>query len=76
MLLKGEALVGTITLGFSVHGERGSWKVSISAPGGTASEDETTEASWFPLFSEMLSMAYEDVCRRRFPERAPMRVRQ
>lgn len=74
MLIKGEALISTVTLGFAVSGERGNWKVSISAPGSVTKENETTERTWFPLFTEMLSDAYETAQRRRFPERAPMRA--
>lgn len=69
MLLKFEALIGTITLTGSVSGKRGEWCVSITAPGGVVTSDETTERTWFPLFSEMLSAAFENANRRRFPER-------
>jgi hypothetical protein len=38
--------------------------------GGVVTSDETVERTWFPLFSEMLSTAFENANRRRFPERA------
>jgi hypothetical protein len=69
MLIKGEALISTVTLGFAVSGSRGEWKVTITSPGGITTEDETTERTWFPLFSEMLASAYEAANRRRFPGR-------
>ena len=48
------------------------WKLTITAPGFPGSittEDQTSEATWHTLFSEMLSDAYEAACRRKFPER-------
>jgi hypothetical protein len=74
MFIRGEALVDTITIAFTISGSRGEWKVSISAPGNITKKNETTERTWFPLFTEMLSDAYGAACRRRFPERAPMRA--
>jgi hypothetical protein len=69
MLLKGEVLIESVTLNFAIHGKRNEWTVTIVAPGGITTEDETVEATWYPLFNEMLSAAYEGACRRRFPER-------
>ena len=40
--------------------------------GGITAEDETVERTWFPLFSEMLSTAFENASRRRFPERTTL----
>jgi len=70
MLLKGEALINTFTIGFAVHGERGEWKASISAPGQIVLERETREASPYRLLEELLAAAF-DACCKRFPERAP-----
>ena len=69
MFLKFEALIGTVTLTGSVSGKRNEWTVSITAPGGFTKTDETTEKTWFPLFSEMLAAASEAALRRRFPGR-------
>ena len=69
MLLKFEALIGTVTLTGTVSGKRGEWAVTITAPGGHTKTDETTERTWFPLFSEMLTAASEDAIKRRFPGR-------
>ncbi|MGA7153784.1 MAG: hypothetical protein WBY84_20650 [Pseudolabrys sp.] len=69
MLIRGEALIDTITLAFTISGKRGEWSVSITAPGGVVTSDETTERTWFPLFTEMLASSYENACRRRFPGR-------
>ena len=46
-----------------VYGERGKWRVSVTAPGNVASECETQEASWFSLFNEMLADACESSLR-------------
>jgi hypothetical protein len=73
MLIKGDVLIQSITLNFSIHGKRNEWTVAITAPGGVVTEDETVEATWYPLFTELLSTAYESACRQRFPERAPVR---
>ena len=59
MLIRGEALIETITLAFTISGKRGEWAVSITAPGGVVTSDETTERTWFPLFTEMLASSYE-----------------
>jgi hypothetical protein len=69
MLIKGEALIQTFTFGFSISGQRNEWRVTITQPGGITTEDETVEANWHALFSEMLRAAYESANRRRFPER-------
>jgi hypothetical protein len=65
MFIKGEALHGSHTLGFSISGERGNWSIRVTAPGGVVTSDETTERTWFPLFSELLSTAFESAHRRR-----------
>lgn len=67
MLLKGTALVGSYTLEFTIHGERNNWKVSVGA-----SECETQEATWYPLFNEMLADACEAASHSRIP--APVGV--
>jgi hypothetical protein len=70
MVLRGEALIGAYTLGFTVHGSRGDgWKVSITAPGNITKSDETTERTWFLLFSELLAESYHAAQKKRFPER-------
>lgn len=72
MLIKGEVLMDTFTFGFSVHGQRGGWTLVVTAPsfpGNTTSEDTTTEPTWYRLFNEMISDAYEGACRKRFPGR-------
>jgi hypothetical protein len=65
MFIKGEVLNGTITLGFTVSGERGDWKVRIISPGGHTSENESVEKTWFPLYTEMLTAAIDNARRRR-----------
>lgn len=70
MLIKGEALVGAVTVAFNISGSRGDWKVAMTAPGGVVTEDETTERQWHLLFTEMLTAAVEGTNRRRgIPER-------
>lgn len=32
MLIRGEVQIDTFTFGFTVHGSRGDWKMTISAP--------------------------------------------
>jgi hypothetical protein len=75
MLLRGEALVSSFTLGFSVFGERGDWKVSVSGPSGISSENETQEESPYDLLDSMLTATFETCCRR-FPQRAPVRAQR
>ena len=69
MLIRGEGLIDTVTLAFTISGKRGERKVSVTAPGGTATEDETVEATWCLLLNEMLLAAYETVRRKRSPAR-------
>ena len=68
MLIRGDALIDTITISFTISGSRGDWKITTTS-GGIIAQDETVERTWFPLFSEMLSTAFENASRRRFPER-------
>lgn len=75
MLLKGEALIHSITIGFSASGEAGAWKINVSAPGNITSESETAESTPYGLLDEMLTAAF-DACCRRFPERAPRGARR
>jgi len=72
MLIKGEALIQTFTFGFSISGHRNEWRIAITSPGNITTEDETVEATWYPLFSEMLRAAFESANRRRFPERTAL----
>ncbi|MGA7209624.1 MAG: hypothetical protein WBV76_14780 [Pseudolabrys sp.] len=69
MLIRGEALIDTITLAFTISGKRGEWSVSITAPGGVVTSDETTEKTWYPLLTEMLAAAHDAAIKRRFPGR-------
>ena len=72
MVIRGEVQIDVFTFGFTVHGSRGDWKLTITAPGFPATvttEDETTEPTWYPLFNEMLASSYESACRQRFPGR-------
>ena len=69
MLMRGEALIDTVTLAFTISGKRGEWKVSVTAPGATATEDETAEANWYLLLNEMLLATYVTVRRKRYPAR-------
>ena len=69
MLIRGEALIDTITLAFTISGKRGEWSVSITAPGGVVTSDETTEKTWHPLLTEMLAAAHDAAIKRRFPGR-------
>ena len=65
MLIKGEALIQTFTFGFSVHGERGAWTVTITSPDNTVTKDETTEPPMSPWFLKMLASVHENAVRRR-----------
>jgi len=69
MLIKGEALIQTFTFGFAISGQRGDWAIKITSPNNVVTEDATVERTWYPLFTEMLSAAYEAAQRKRFPER-------
>src|SRR5262249_12964701 len=66
----GVALIGAYTFGYTVHGQRGEWKVSITSPGNITKSDETTERTWYPLFTEMLSEAYHAAQKKRFQSAA------
>jgi hypothetical protein len=65
MLIKGEALISTVTLNFAVHGKRHEWTVTVTAPGGISKTDETVERHWAPLLDEMLVAAHDAVLRNR-----------
>ena len=69
MLLKFEALIGTVTLTGTVSGKRNEWSVTVTTPGGSSKTDETVERDWAPLLNEMLASAHDAVIRKRFPER-------
>jgi hypothetical protein len=69
MVINGEVLIDTVTLSFTVSGQRNEWAVSIKAPHNVSVEDETVEASWFPLLNELIADAYTTAFGRRFPER-------
>ena len=75
MLIRGEVLIDTFTLAFTVSGSRGDWSVTVTAADGIETKDETCEATWYPLFSEMLTTAFKNAQRRRFPERHKEAVR-
>jgi len=68
MLIRGEALIETITLAFTVFGQRGDWCVTVTAADGIEAKDETCEREWFPLFTEMLNTAFKNASKRRFPQ--------
>ena len=69
MLIRGEALIETITLAFTISGQRNEWSVTITQPGGIVTQDETVEATWYPLLNEMLAAAHEAAIKRQFPGR-------
>ena len=70
MLIKGEALVGTVTVAFTISGQKNDWEVVVTAPGGVVTTDETVEAGPYVLFAEMLRDAVDNANRRRgIPER-------
>jgi hypothetical protein len=75
MFIRGEALIGTFTFGFTIHGQRGEWKVSVTGPNGLNKSDETVERDWAPLLNELLASAHDAALRRRFPERHSEAVR-
>jgi hypothetical protein len=71
MLIKGEALIHSFTLPFSIHGERGGiWKITVSGPGQLHTEGETHEPSPYDLLDRMLSEGFRKCCRT-FPNQAP-----
>jgi hypothetical protein len=73
MLLKGEALIQSVTLNFACHGERGDWRVSVSfGPGHISNDSETQDAMPYTLLDAMLKTTYAEVASR-FPERVPYR---
>ena len=69
MFIKGEALVGTVTVAFTISGQKNDWTVTVTSPDGVVTTDETVESRPYVLFSEMLTAAVEGANRRRFPER-------
>jgi hypothetical protein len=69
VLLKGEALIDSFTLGFAISGKRNDWKVSVTGPGDIAEEAETRAATPYELFDEMLLSVYAAAVRYRFPGR-------
>ena len=69
MLIRGEALVDTVTIAFTISGPRNDWNVTITTSGGITGTDATIERTWFPLFTEMLAAAFESANRHRFPGR-------
>jgi hypothetical protein len=70
MLIRGEALIATITLSFAIHGERNAWNVTVTAPGGVVNEADTHDATPYAVFNEMLAEGYEAAMRHRSPARA------
>ena len=75
MFIRGEVLIETITLAFTVSGQRGDWCVTVTAADGIKTEDQTCEREWFPLFSEMLALAFKNASKRRFPQHSRYAVR-
>ena len=69
MLIKGEALIHSFTLPFSIHGQPGNWKVTVSGPQ-LHTEGETHEPSPYDLLDRMLSEGFRKCCRT-FPNQAP-----
>ena len=71
MLIRGEALIDTITLAFTISGKRGEWIGDDHGTGRRSqTEDETVERDLVSALSiEMLATAFESANRRRFPER-------
>jgi hypothetical protein len=67
MFIRGEALVDTVTISFTISGSRGDWTIQTTSPGNITKEDQTTEKTWYPLLTEMLAAAFENANRRRFP---------
>ena len=41
------------------------WTIQTPSPGNITKEDQTTEKTWYPLLSEMLTAAFENASRRR-----------
>ena len=60
MVIRGEALIQNFTFGFTIHGQRNDWHVTVTAPGDAVDERETRDATWFPLLNEMLAAASEN----------------
>jgi hypothetical protein len=69
MVIRGDVMIGNVTLNFSVHGQRNEWTVTV----GTKT-DETVEASWISLFNEMIASARESVLRSRVTTLGPAQV--
>jgi hypothetical protein len=74
MLLKGEALISTVTLNSAIHGEKNNWTVEIKGPGNLATECKTQEAAPYELFDEMLNDMFAAVCDK-IPGRVPLSAR-
>jgi hypothetical protein len=64
MVIKGQMLRGSLTIDFSVHGERNHWTVSILAPTTVRAERETSEFRPYLLLDEMLNDAFNDASHR------------
>ena len=69
MLIRGEALIETVTLAFTISGKKGEWCVSVTQPGGIVAQDETCETTWYPLLTELLSTGFRTTQRRRLADR-------
>jgi hypothetical protein len=72
MVLRGEALIQSITLGFSIAGERGDWRVNVTGPGHIANDSETQDAMPYQLLHAMLLTTFSEVARQ-FPSRVRYR---
>ena len=51
MVIRGEVQIDVFTFSFTIHGSRGDWKLTISAPGfpfgSVTTEQETKEPTWY-----------------------------
>jgi hypothetical protein len=71
MLIRGECLISTVTLNFSIHGEHGDgWRVTVSGPDGITSGERETDAGPYELLDELIDSVFKTCCRR-FPDRVP-----
>jgi hypothetical protein len=70
MVLRGEALIQAVTLGFSVAGERGDWRINVTGPGHIENDSETNAESPYILLDAMLKTTFSEVARK-FPQRVP-----
>ena len=72
MILRGEALVATFTINFTLSGDEDRWKVAVDANGVLPLEKETADNPYL-LLQAMIAAAFAACCKR-FPERAPVHM--